>query len=105
MRISDWSSDVCSSDLLEQAAEALAAGDSLGLAAVEGVDLHDRAQDAAAHQDREQHVRAQVGVVAADEFAQGAEHVLMDKVADDLAGLRRGGRSQDRKSTRLNSSH
>src|SRR3546814_5751870 len=42
----------------------------------------------------EQHVRAQVGVVAADEFAQGAEHVLMDKVADDLAGLRRGGRSQ-----------
>src|SRR3546814_5415491 len=112
MRISDWSSDVCSSDLAGQrqqgldralAEAALAhddgavmvlerAGDDLGGRGAAGVDQHD---------DRKA-VRgvARPGIIAFDVA------LLAAALGDDLAMLQEGvGQAEDRKSTRLNSSH
>src|SRR3546814_10736616 len=104
MRISDWSSDVCSSDL--------AAADA-GVAAREGVDLqqqdqaHDalveRLADAAAM--RQHEARLQLGDLAGrDGLPREAAEAGVDAV-DPAAFRDHVGHGADRKSTRLNSSH
>src|SRR3546814_1009661 len=103
MRISDWSSDVCASDLLPRLRQALGThlvhappehlGDQVLLAAEVVVD------------------RGDVDVGAAGHLAQGgaAEAVLGEQLLggaeDAVLGRELGVGHRDRKSTRLNSSH
>src|SRR3546814_17299821 len=71
MRISDWSSDVCSSDLGDAlgAFDQAVAGHQVGeLGAVFGADLHDRAELLV-----EQHGAHVVGAVAAPAFKRDVE--------------------------------
>src|SRR3546814_5825041 len=105
MRISDWSSDVCSSDLVVAAARV--ADDDLELVAVaadvEGIDA---ASEAAADMHfglvPDAHLDAALEVGDLD-LAVGMERTGF---VDRGGGQRRGGQGrQDRKSTRLNSSH
>src|SRR3546814_7398957 len=102
MRISDWSSDVCSSDLL-----ARRQGDVL--AELEGLDVGHLDPEAAlaALEVGEQVVEALHEVLAAG-FQRRAQHLRIGHHevggghgVDELAGIE----VDDRKSTRLNSSH
>src|SRR5690606_32446970 len=77
---------------LEQAAEAIFALGALVRGPVERVDFHDRAQQADPHEDRKEHVRAELRMLIANDLGEGTKNVEMDKVADDFARLR--GRSR-----------
>src|SRR3546814_9420239 len=118
MRISDWSSDVCSSDLIKADVVHLAGGDHdrsrlahLG----KGVDVVERIAGFA--QIDEQDVRARRNRQRLDRIAQAALVDLLRRPAvfdDDrpehfrrLLAADEGGErfAQDRKSTRLTSSH
>src|SRR3546814_1820899 len=98
MRISDWSSDVCSSDLVEEAG---------GKHRVEAR-LDARMQDAAVgrcdhqfqHPARRARAGRRVALPLADRPTAEAEHFQRT-----LDALRIGCVDADRKSTRLNSSH
>src|SRR3546814_7347539 len=103
MRISDWSSDVCSSDLVEMADRKLVAivrparfGDQSALVAVDIGERgpHGRKIELGA---REIRMGADAAVADGKRMAVRQHHKLMrpDPV----------GRQLDRKSTRLNSSH
>src|SRR3546814_9399870 len=89
MRISDWSSDVCSSDLLVRRCIAAAALDA-------DVEFHfgDRAEEVALDVGRERLQRR---------YIEGVEPV--GRVPREIDETRQKPRQGDRKSTRLNSSH
>src|SRR3546814_9797924 len=116
MRISDWSSDVCSSDLaLERPAQGKALGEQPGdiMAQHQLVDRlilkappdedHPRAAEELPH-----HREVEIG---AAEAVEHREIVLIGEAAGrravdiGLVGEEDAGRMLDRKSTRLNSSH
>src|SRR3546814_1606208 len=115
MRISDWSSDVCSSDLHEIAAQLLfpqiegAASQvpalGVGLAIVDGriVDLERRLIAAVGDVLFRLLNRIVAGVVDAVMVDLGAP--VGHPVGDHLAGYRAVLDPEDRKSTRLNSRH
>src|SRR3546814_2681480 len=98
MRISDWSSDVCSSDLH--------APDAIGLARIDA---------AAAIGDAADDRHAVAELVAFDRYRRLGDIALRPagigraRTVERIAGLRRhdelGEIGEDRKSTRLNSSH
>src|SRR3546814_4737690 len=99
MRISDWSSDVCSSDLGLTRAEAFSR-----------VEAPDAGQQALTVQDLVAAGDAAVEVVGDIEeggVAVGDPGVQPEQLGRDRAGRDRGmdAVEQDRKSTRLNSSH
>src|SRR3546814_3070672 len=95
MRISDWSSDVCSSDLLTD----------LAVLGRDARRVDDRAALAVRHRVERQHARRRLG-----DAAEGADEVDLDdpverierKMLDAAVFL---AAARDRKSTRLNSSH
>src|SRR3546814_9611743 len=97
MRISDWSSDVCSSDLLLALLEALGDDDIGTLRAA----WTDPALLGLAVAVDDEHVRA--GLIDDDCRLRDHQRLLrlcpLDDHADELTG------DEDRKSTRLNSSH
>src|SRR3546814_2994204 len=102
MRISDWSSDVCSSDLLHFHALALGVFDrALAVDRVaEAVD--DTAEKALADRHVDDGARALDGVAFLDGRVGAEDHDA------DIVGLEVQGHAldaADRKSTRLNSSH
>src|SRR3546814_1154901 len=111
MRISDWSSDVCSSDLVEAELLALAAlrGKALGVVEVEmhAVDDSDamgaRGEDAEAEAGQYREPVRRVGRLQVLHQVGGAH----DQAGDAWRGARHflGIQHADRKSTRLNSSH
>src|SRR3546814_9047584 len=98
MRISDWSSDVCSSDLIRGAREGLALADS-GAGALRGLE-----EGRPPRQIALSWFKTQSGFAVSDQMAYGNElaglswwHLIaMALLAAALV---------DRKSTRLNSSH
>src|SRR3546814_5182726 len=98
MRISDWSSDVCSSDLLAPEREALLHGQQ---------DLADAEQA----DDRDEKVEAAQQLVPAEGHAELARRWILPDGSQREAEHHRRNRlhgrflAQDRKSTRLNSSH
>src|SRR3546814_9678646 len=106
MRISDWSSDVCSSDLIDRVAE----GVEVELAEIlESV-------DAEAGQGAVERIDRFVRRVLLQRFDVGGVVAAATVGADDRRGAGRGldaqlvadrvrRRQRDRKSTRLNSSH
>src|SRR3546814_7061008 len=103
MRISDWSSDVCSSDLEERdwfrlLTSVQGVGAKVALAILSALEIGDL-QRALASGDSAMIARAN-GV--GPKLAQRITHELKDK-AGALGGISGGG--PDRKSTRLNSSH
>src|SRR3546814_3850675 len=104
MRISDWSSDVCSSDLFGAAAAQIDCTYSLA----DGPDAL-RQAIARVRQEAEQAVReGRTEIFLTDENI-GPDRVAMQMILA-VAGVhthlvRRGLRSLDRKRTRLNSSH
>src|SRR3546814_9455562 len=105
MRISDWSSDVCSSDLIGAALSRLCAAPLFRRrrdAARGGADLHLAARGGAAAHHQLRHLRRLPGLRRGQ--GHGAELRLPElrtACRDDGATLSR----EDRKSTRLNSSH
>src|SRR3546814_3777120 len=102
MRISDWSSDVCSSDLVEGAGEL----DAAGLAAAAGVDL--RLDDPEVAADRlggvDRFLRRARDAPGRDCNAVIGKQLLRLVFVEIHVGSVRG-RTGDRKSTRLNYSH
>src|SRR3546814_2306018 len=121
MRISDWSSDVCSSDLVVQAVdlggvqfaeELVAAGamPAFELAfALGGIGPAIDELNAQAHADTLQGLGTVGGAVIDDQFAAHAalEQGLLEHALDVQRRLAQaeGAVGEDRKSTRLNSSH
>src|SRR3546814_2309778 len=103
MRISDWSSDVCSSDL---AAEARPVPEDIANIVLR---LADPGNQASPHpawsgivgREREMILPECVQLLA--QIARAAPQIALDAVPIDAET--RGRRRQDRKSTRLNSSH
>src|SRR3546814_9547085 len=94
MRISDWSSDVCSSDLVETAQQLAVEGEAVGIVGVgRGEEVPERRLDG-------RHLVAQggIGVLAVADEVDRADRG--DRPLVDLEG-----EVEDRKSTRLNSSH
>src|SRR3546814_2448722 len=97
MRISDWSSDVCSSDLLGLGRNRILEIEDHHIAR-QAARLFDRTrvgggeeQGAAARSDRIGHARASASI------SGGGQTPRIGAIA--------GGKGEDRKSTRLNSSH
>src|SRR3546814_6071591 len=106
MRISDWSSDVCSSDLGRDAQQPVArglrtVGDDADLGPDQGVDQGGLA-DVGAADDGDVAGAVWGGIHAGIVWANGQK-----PLQERLPRVRRGRRGQtpDRKSTRLNSSH
>src|SRR3546814_4991962 len=97
MRISDWSSDVCSSDLLEARQELAQAGDQ-NLAAQDDEGRDHRQAGNAVERDQHQDDRGDEQLVG-DGIEEAAERRLLPPGAREIAV------EIDRKSTRLNSSH
>src|SRR3546814_8096762 len=97
MRISDWSSDVCSSDLL---ARALAADDGIDLR-----DLHSTEPTGTAGIYVDAEGRNSIVIGAGANAALSAGHVDAQLDAFDDAGVVLAQLESDRNSTRLNSSH
>src|SRR3546814_6341008 len=100
MRISDWSSDVCSSDLPHQRAAAVTQDVAGQAAGALDVEQDHRARVAFEHVGGEQHQQA----VGEDVLAVAGDHAEAVAIAvegDAQVGLE----ARDRKSTRLNSSH
>src|SRR3546814_11978150 len=88
MRISDWSSDVCSSDLVELAARILERGKAaLIFGELFGIRLVRAGQ--AADQHRQEHERA--GKHEPDAEEQQDRHILRQADRRERAGERRGG--------------
>src|SRR3546814_2440051 len=124
MRISDWSSDVCSSDLeAERIARELAEGlDYVGVLAVELFDCGDHVlvnemaprvhnsghwtMDAAVTSQFEQHIRAICGLPLGD-GGRLCDAVMENLIGDEIDAWPAllAEPNADRKSTRLNSSH
>src|SRR3546814_4694840 len=109
MRISDWSSDVCSSDLCAVAQPPLvvqrrddAVMDIGGRALVHHLGLHLRVEILGDHAGDAQHL-ALPGVEARRGLFKEIEDILLRQMEQRLPFRRRG--RADRKSTRLNSSH
>src|SRR3546814_1991020 len=115
MRISDWSSDVCSSDLVEPQAwlevstDPVAEGDYAMLAGYPGRTYRHRMAMEFAHQvetglpSRIALYDAMIGVI---EGASAGNRAAEVAYASTVGGLKNGlKRARDRKSTRLNSSH
>src|SRR3546814_3613798 len=97
MRISDWSSDVCSSDLAYPGAADGAPIVSSSATAIEG-EIHTPQGKVPHAVPRPLTVEEIPGIVAA--FAQGARNAI----AAGFDGVEVHGANGDRKSTRLNSS-
>src|SRR3546814_3058573 len=97
MRISDWSSDVCSSDLRRALAAADAHGDD-GIFDAAALALDQRVADAACARHAERVADRDRAAVDVERFMGDAERVAA------IEHLHRE-RFVDRKSTRLNSSH
>src|SRR3546814_9816537 len=103
MRISDWSSDVCSSDLRQQSGQQHAGAAIGGVAAR----VHQLAQEG------DEHIVGQTlavdfdGGEMADQVGSRILTLLDEQSAEEGAelGARLGALRRDRKSTRLNSSH
>src|SRR3546814_3997968 len=101
MRISDWSSDVCSSDLVDEegaGAEfelAELAGERLGLGILE-LERVENDELAALRLVAERHLEAERADLLVQRMAEGASPRAVRLAAAD---------EEDRKSTRLNSSH
>src|SRR3546814_5201188 len=93
MRISDWSSDVCSSDLNEQFVLRLEADGDVPLIADEdgGIDLEELRRQSLQSDDAVGPLRVRLEVVA--------------QTGLDIEEVRDQAAIEDRKSTRLNSSH
>src|SRR3546814_7401361 len=105
MRISDWSSDVCSSDLTSRSSE----GSTAEVLAVVRVPLYQ--QGAASSRVREakqvasqRRLQVREAIRLAREDAISAWESLLTARAQ-IAALEQSVRAKDRKSTRLNSSH
>src|SRR3546814_10554316 len=99
MRISDWSSDVCSSDLAEPGGELPSRPELIGI----GDDSSDRGcRDHAEPRDRGEHARGLALGMPGRELM--VEHRNLATDVNDLTDPYLYGRA-DRKSTRLNSSH
>src|SRR3546814_7274160 len=109
MRISDWSSDVCSSDLQ------LVAGDAVAQAARERAELARRQLRGVHHegvvvQARDQVLAGQFADVTPGVDQRALQRRVAEAIAQrggvlDLDEIQRAARLLDRKSTRLNSSH
>src|SRR3546814_5155449 len=103
MRISDWSSDVCSSDLTVRGRLNLAAflskyKDALQFFNIVGTGIYQSAPDAPTN--------TAIGINAADETIKGIELDATVLVNSNLNFSFTGAYTKsDRKSTRLNSSH
>src|SRR3546814_10921338 len=116
MRISDWSSDVCSSDLPGGVLARHVARDIAGFPAVDPAlrahmiaDQRFLCRGQAAHRDLGFDIMARLDVIAKEGTTLVAAHFLLQRieVAEDAL---RGGQAvlpavEDRKSTRLHSSH
>src|SRR3546814_10066236 len=104
MRISDWSSDVCSSDLADGAVDLAHVVVQQHVGGAGRIDAQARADDAGAGEVRLHHVGLEEAVEKlADRHgpeADGLAHLALAEVVEALAE-----EQQDRKSTRLNSSH
>src|SRR3546814_5677212 len=100
MRISDWSSDVCSSDL----AFVAALGGAANLVSVEACTTRLRliVADQSAVDDAALSALGARGIILPSE---NAAQVVLGPVADLVAEEVRGALAGDRKRTRLNSSH
>src|SRR3546814_5256127 len=111
MRVSDWSSDVCSSDLRDAVAVQAHAADAEAGARAEATDRHLQALRLvlAVARDHARHAlqrfgQAQLWPCTTQVF--GAHHVHRRRHQQRVVGLAGGGDDHtDRKSTRLNSSH
>src|SRR3546814_7924337 len=114
MRISDWSSDVCSSDLLERRADRLrhqqrpilAGRPEISRAGIHGPALHFNADLAIVRHDRaDVHIIVDIDPGPVDGARDASD--VGDGVALGIAGIGADAvpRLQDRTSTRLNSSH
>src|SRR3546814_7910780 len=110
MRISDWSSDVCSSDLVgrgEGLGVIMVAEVRLQLVGQEFVDLLGLLARAAERDVLQADVLEAgdlVGELFGQEFAQEVGETILRR-ADEIPGRRALEHREDRKSTRLNSSH
>src|SRR3546814_3720707 len=117
MRISDWSSDVCSSDLrrdhrlacrLDHIEQRVEIGAARGLAEFADVGAGDEGAAVAAQHDRLDAIVGERGLemlleAPADVPRQRVDGRIVDDDDGDVAGLLH--RDADRKSTSLNSSH
>src|SRR3546814_1664194 len=99
MRISDWSSDVCSSDLLARLAELQRGIRRLDADDVVAGNREQRLQQVAEERAVVDHQQAAAAAFAVAAVAVGGEPV-MERLGEVIAGI-----DEDRKSTRLNSSH
>src|SRR3546814_5765836 len=125
MRISDWSSDVCSSDLSDALGESLGIGNADLFGCHNGQSTEDELHVLSALEHLREPVESCIGVRSAHRFLQGADHVKMVlailvaigktgakglRYAGDVERLRKLHCEEafclveDRKSTRLNSS-
>src|SRR3546814_6472379 len=101
MRISDWSSDVCSSDLAEVVGPELHQGGEL--ADPQQAEDENGDQDAVAEG---QHIEAPARLrLVGHRARRERRHLALLHEAVDGEGEDRRDQQQDRKSTRLNSSH
>src|SRR3546814_7844618 len=104
MRISDWSSDVCSSDLVQAKVTRLVGNDKEGAAYVTSYLAGDRPTPGAAA-DMMVHFAARGGLPSAMESSQFGYNA-MTEVMNTIESVRsQKNPATDRKSTRLNSSH
>src|SRR3546814_2565769 len=105
MRISDWSSDVCSSDLVDEQRYADAAPVAADLTKRSEVDLEKHRDD---HQpDQYRHRQVDLGNFHRADGMKCARQKMAERDADDNAQRDPEGQVafKDRKSTRLNSSN
>src|SRR3546814_1900302 len=109
MRISDWSSDVCSSDLVGQIVPGIGEQrDRIGDEAIARLDRDEAEVERDA--DRERAIEARGGVAVAVRMIVAHRRIATIVSARDTRTWRarsadRPARALDRKSTRLNSSH
>src|SRR3546814_6151463 len=107
MRISDWSSDVCSSDLVEAFGRAAVERRQAGL----GIAIEELHQGEARADARLVGALQAIADLALQQLGRAVEQVDLDqavgKAGDDPVALGTGRRQlhEDRKSTSLNSSH
>src|SRR3546814_8931093 len=107
MRISDWSSDVCSSDLYPNDERWYELADEYGLYVMDEANIESHAYMEAGNRDPSQRARYQIGFDPAWEAAhvsRVANMVERDKNHPSIIFWSLGNEA-DRKSTRLNSSH
>src|SRR3546814_8277914 len=97
MRISDWSSDVCSSDLIPAVRQSLPIGDGAALIR-RRPDIREAERALAA-------ATARVGIATADLYPSVSLGGSLGTTSRSVKGLVDSSAFRDRKSTRLNSSH